>query len=171
MNDPIAFRLPAATDETRIGAPSVAIPDSHAGCYACRSLGLRFQPSPEGIVASLYAHKAWEGYTGIMHGGMIATLLDAAMTHCLFHHGIEGVTADLHLRYLDAVPCQGRIDISARLSRQRRRVYELDAELSIAGQVRVRAHARFMQRAGQTAERERVACLDVPPLELDERAP
>ena len=91
-------------------------------------------------------HEDWQGYAGIVHGGLIATLLDAAMTHCLFHHGIEGLTADLQVRYLDAIPCTGTIDLSATLSGQRKRIYELNAELSVAGEVKARASARFMRR-------------------------
>lgn len=80
-----------------------------------------------------------------MHGGMIATLLDAAMTHCLFHHQIEAMTADLQIRYLEPVPCAGTIDITARLTGQRRQIYELSAKLCVAGQVKARANARFMR--------------------------
>ena len=143
-NDRIAF-LVARTQ-------NVKIPDSHADCFVCGhdgSLGVRFHASDTGVKAHLHVREDWQGYAGIMHGGMIATLLDAAMTHCLFHHGIEGLTADLQIRYLDAVPCSGTIDISASLTGQRKRIYELSAELSVAGKVKARARARFMRHISQ----------------------
>jgi acyl-coenzyme A thioesterase PaaI-like protein len=34
-------------------------------------------------------------YTGLLHGGMTSTLLDAAMTHCLFMQGVQALTAEL----------------------------------------------------------------------------
>ena len=79
-----------------------------------------------------------------MHGGMIATLLDAAMTHCLFHNQIEAMTAALNVRYLAPVLCTGRIDVAAKLIRRRRLVYELSAELRVAGEIKARADAKFM---------------------------
>ena len=80
-----------------------------------------------------------------MHGGMIATLLDAAMTHCLFHHQIEAMTADLQIRYLEPVSCTGAIDITAHLTGQRKLIYELSAELRVAGRIKARAKAKFMR--------------------------
>lgn len=40
-----------------------------------------------------------EGYQALVHGGAIAALIDAAMTHCLFGHEIMAVTAELKIRY------------------------------------------------------------------------
>ncbi len=125
-------------------------PGSHASCFACGhspSLGLRFYSSEDGVAARLQANTEWQGYAGFMHGGMIATLLDSAMTYCLFHHQIEAMTADLRIRYIEPVPCTKAIDVTARLTGQRRQIYELSAELCVAGQVKARATARFMRHA------------------------
>ncbi|MBP6712208.1 MAG: PaaI family thioesterase [Propionivibrio sp.] len=108
-------------------------------------LGLSFHATEQGVKASLKLKPEWQGYSSALHGGMIATLLDAAMTHCLFHQGIEAMTADLQVRYLAPVPCPGRIEVSARLSGQRRLIYELDAELRAGGMVKARAKAKFMR--------------------------
>ena len=125
----------------------VPIPASHLFCQVCganHSLGLRFKTSECGVTASIQASPEWQGYEGIMHGGMIATLLDAAMTHCLFHNQIEAMTAALNVRYLAPVRCTGHIDVAARLIGRRRLVYELSAELRVAGEIKARADAKFM---------------------------
>ena len=125
----------------------VPIPASHLFCQVCganHSLGLRFKISECGVTTSVQAKQEWQGYEGIMHGGMIATLLDAAMTHCLFHNQIEAMTAALNVRYLAPVLCTGRIDVAAKLIRRRRLVYELSAELRVAGEIKARAVAKFM---------------------------
>ena len=125
----------------------VPIPASHHSCLVCgsqHSLGLRFKTSEYGVTATIQAKPEWQGYEGIMHGGMIATLLDAAMTHCLFHHQIEAMTAALHVRYLAPVHCSGRIDVMASLIGRLRLVYELSAELRVAGEIKARADAKFM---------------------------
>ena len=73
------------------------------------SLRLDFRPDAEGGVrADLQGGARLQGYDGILHGGVVAALLDAAMTHCLFHHGVVGLTAELRVRYLKPVPCDAR---------------------------------------------------------------
>ncbi len=131
------------------GSLNVERPASHAQCMACGAnagLGLRFHTSGRGIKASLRLKPEWQGYAGALHGGMTATLLDAAMTHCLFHQGIEAMTADLQIRYLAPVPCPGSIELEARLVEQRKLVYELVAELRSGGIVKARAKAKFMPK-------------------------
>ena len=134
--------------EPEAGKVGVVRPASHAGCMVCglpSVLGLSFHATEQGVKASLKLKPEWQNYSSALHGGMIATLLDAAMTHCLFHQGIEAMTADLQVRYLAPVPCPGRIEVSARLSGQRRLIYELDAELRVGGMVKARAKAKFMR--------------------------
>lgn len=129
---------------------AVTRPASHAQCMACGAnaeLGLRFHASGAGVKASLRLKPEWQGYTGALHGGMTATLLDAAMTHCLFNQGVEAMTADLQIRYLEPVPCMDVIELEARLVGQRKLVYELVAELCVGGVVKARARAKFMPRS------------------------
>jgi uncharacterized protein (TIGR00369 family) len=43
------------------------------------------------------------GYTGIMHGGLVATLLDEAMVKLLWETGISAVSAQLEVRLMKPV--------------------------------------------------------------------
>ena len=113
-------------------------------CGSNADLGLHFQASGSGIKASLRLKPEWQGYSGALHGGMTATLLDAAMTHCLFHQGIEAMTADLQIRYLAPIACPDSVELEAHLVGRRKLVYELVAELRSAGVVKARAKAKFM---------------------------
>lgn len=126
----------------------VPVPDSHADCMVCgkEALGLHFYGSPNGVEAFFQASTRWQGYSGVLHGGMICTLLDAAMTHCLFQQGIEAMTADLQVRFLKPVPCTARLQLHATLQNQRRNLYQLSAELSCDGDVLARSEARFLRR-------------------------
>ncbi len=111
-------------------------------------LGLRFWPDgANSVVASVRPRPEWQGYAGILHGGVVSTLLDAAMTHCLFHHEVEAMTASLKVRFIEPTPCAGQLDLRATLSDQRRHVYLLDAELMNHGRVLARAEARFITSA------------------------
>jgi len=115
-------------------------------CGTAPLLGLCFEANEQGVKAFVRLRPEWQGYAGALHGGMIATLLDAAMTHCLFHQRVEAMTADLRVRYLAPVPCPSRVEVRARLAGQRKMIYELDAELRVGGIVKARATAKFMRQ-------------------------
>lgn len=85
-----------------------------------------------GVCCTLEADPAWQGYSGTLHGGMICTLLDAAMTHCLFSLGLEGVTADLQVRFLNPVPVPGDclLSLEAELLRHRLGTFWVTARLT-----------------------------------------
>ncbi|SPX81822.1 PaaI family thioesterase (plasmid) [Morganella morganii] len=130
---------------------------SHDQCMVCGSREnnpdspeLVFSQYPDGSVrAPFVVSLKHQGYTGLLHGGMISTLLDAAMTHCLFMQGIKALTAELTVRFIAPVSVGQTITICASLLRQRRGVYELEAwllsELYIAeDRPLARASAKFI---------------------------
>lgn len=148
---------PAAPPPVRRSLP---LPDSdrlrairtraHPDCFVCsptHPTGLRqeFALQPDGSVQSTFAGGAlFEGYAGLIHGGVTAALLDGAMTHCLFAHGVEAFTAELRVRYRDPVHSQGVITTSARLTESYGRLHLLRAELRQARQVKAIAFGKFM---------------------------
>src|SRR3972149_943883 len=77
----------------------------HRNCFACGSndgtgLGLKFFKHEDGAVfGNFFADPKYEGYSGIIHGGIIATLLDSAMTHCLLMKDIPALTGRLSIKY------------------------------------------------------------------------
>jgi acyl-coenzyme A thioesterase PaaI-like protein len=77
----------------------------HAECFLCgknlpHGLRLQFCVQPDQAIQADYLPEATrQGYRGILHGGVIASLLDSAMTHALFAHGIVAVTVRLSVRY------------------------------------------------------------------------
>jgi uncharacterized protein (TIGR00369 family) len=123
---------------------------SHARCFACGDaeggLGLRFSPAGEdSVVADWWCEGKYQGYDGLLHGGLAATLLDAAMTNCLLRKGLPAVTADLHVRYHTPVRVDHTAQVRATLKRSRAPLYALEAEIVQGGQVRASASAKFMR--------------------------
>jgi acyl-coenzyme A thioesterase PaaI-like protein len=98
------------------------------------------------VCARFRANRSLQGYSGILHGGMIAALLDAAMTHCLFRRSIQAVTADLHVRFLHPIHCGALVDLRGWMTAERPRLYRLKAELVLKQQVMAWAEATFMRR-------------------------
>jgi uncharacterized protein (TIGR00369 family) len=110
-------------------------------------LKLSFHPGDNDTAWGRFqAHSKLQGYDGILHGGMIAALLDAAMTHCLFHHGVQAVTGDLQVRFLKPVSCNAALDIQAWVLSSTPPLYRLRAELVHEGDVMAWAEAKFLRR-------------------------
>ena len=65
------------------------------------------------MTAVVACDKRYTGYEGRMHGGVISALLDWAMTHCLFGHGIKAYTARLNVRYSRPVATGAKAKIGA----------------------------------------------------------
>ncbi len=129
--------------------------EAHPFCLVCSQanplgLGLEFDLNEDGSVSSTFhGHSALEGFSGLLHGGVIASLLDGAMTNCLFAHGHAAVTAELNVRYHHPVVIGNPITVRAWIqkSHARLRLHLLEAELSQDDQVKAQARAKFMDRS------------------------
>ncbi len=123
----------------------------HCKCIVCGNqnpvgLGLHFEVNGKGDVSATFrGNTLLQGYDGILHGGIIAALLDASMTHCLFHHGIEAVTGSLDVRFVKPVPCDALLTLRAKLTESHPPLFRLLAVLTYDRRVMARAKARFME--------------------------
>lgn len=140
---------------TTADADRCGLQDGHSGCLFCgqlnpRSLGLTFDPQTDGSVLTRYlAPNELQGYAGIVHGGVVAGLLDSAMTNCLFHHGVRALTGDLHVRYVRSVPCCQPIDVRAWVVSSKPPLHVLRSEIRIDGTLMAWAEAKFVSRRDQ----------------------
>lgn len=109
-------------------------------------LALRYTVAADGSVSAPFqGHGALEGYTGRLHGGVIAALLDGAMTNCLFARGCCGVTAELRVRYHAAVSAVEELRLQAWLEDDAHGLAQLRAELVQGGVVKATASGKFME--------------------------
>lgn len=120
----------------------------HAACGVCGAvagLGLRFTPNADGTVTARFQPgEAQQGYPGLVHGGVLCTLVDAAMTHCLFARGIHALTAELTVRFVAPARLAAALDIHAAILERRRRSTRLSASIEQDGQIVARATATFL---------------------------
>ncbi len=129
---------------------------SHENCIVCGtknplSLGLKFTPDSKGLVTATFCgNSCLQGYDGILHGGIISTLLDSAMTHCLFHQGIEAVTGDLRVRFIAPVPFDATVTIRAAIPRITFPLYHIRSELTCSGKIMAWAEGKFMHKDSES---------------------
>lgn len=97
------------------------------------------------VGAQCVINERYQGYPGIVQGGIVATILDCAMTNCLFAHGVEAMTVRLNVQFHENVFINESLTVEAALISTRGRVYELDASITQRAKVRASASGRFMR--------------------------
>lgn len=124
----------------------------HPFCLVCGQsnpfgLGLKFVCEEDGSVAATFlGHPALEGFQGFLHGGMIASLLDGAMTNCLFAHGYVAMTGELNVRYREPVVIGEEMQVRAWIIQSLPPLHLMAAELKQGDCVKATATAKFMER-------------------------
>jgi len=132
---------------------------AHHDCVVCspsndRGLGLTFRASEDGSVQACFqCHSAFEGYKGVLHGGVVVSLLDGAMTNCLFARGRSAVTAGLDVRFRHPVITNTPATVRAWVDRSTPPLHVLKAEVVQGEQVKATACGRFMEQSYLAAER------------------
>ncbi|HXW75806.1 MAG TPA: PaaI family thioesterase [Candidatus Eremiobacteraceae bacterium] len=92
------------------------------------------------------------GWSNIMHGGIVATLLDEAMAHAAIAAGVRAVTARIEVRFRKPVPTDRALVVEGKVVGRRGRVLEIEATLSTeAGDVVAQAHSRFVAEPSERA--------------------
>ena len=124
----------------------------HPNCVVCSStnskgLHLEFVPTNDvGITATFQCDEIYEGYPGVLHGGIISLILDGAMGHCMFARGQAAVTAEMTIRFRHPVVINQEATVSARIARSSHPLYILEAEILQAGQVKATAKSKYFDQ-------------------------
>lgn len=124
----------------------------HPFCLLCSGSGLFgpglvFEAGENGdLKATFHPTAGLQGYEGVLHGGMTASVLDCIMTNCLFTLGIVAFTAELRVRYREPVAIGTGISLRAWVEQLHPPLFFMRAELVQEGCVRATASAKFMKR-------------------------
>jgi acyl-coenzyme A thioesterase PaaI-like protein len=92
------------------------------------------------------ADSRFEGYSGIVHGGIIATLLDSAMSHSLFKKGVRPLTGSLSIRYSCPIQVGTLVKLEGRIRKRMHKIFFLEAAAFINGENLAYAEGRYVRR-------------------------
>ena len=121
----------------------------HPKCVVCSSantkgLHLHFDVADDGSVkADFQCDEAFEGYPGVLHGGVISSILDGAMGNCMFARGQAAVTVEMTTRFRHPVTTYSQATVSARIIRTSHPLYLLEAEIIQDGEIKATAKGKF----------------------------
>ena len=130
------------------------------GCGAVNRSGLRlkfFVDDHHQAVCHARLARRFEGPPGHAHGGVIATLLDEAMSKANRVHDVVAMTRRMEIEYLRPVPLEQRITLTGRRVSHEGRRNHCEAEItSASGEILARGKALFitvdrsiLQRSGK----------------------
>jgi acyl-coenzyme A thioesterase PaaI-like protein len=123
----------------------------HQNCFACGlnhggGLRLKFYKQEDGsVLGYFFADPKFEGYSGIIHGGIIATLLDSAMTHCLLVKGIPALTGRLSVKYSIPIQTGALIRLEAKIVNKKHKMFFLEGKALVDGKKVASAEARHIK--------------------------
>ncbi|HPT24962.1 MAG TPA: PaaI family thioesterase [Bryobacteraceae bacterium] len=112
-------------------------PGAYAGCFACgpdnpKGLHMAFNiPTPGRAEIQWTPSGPYEGYPGILHGGIVSTVLDEAMSKAVTSEVKLVMTAELKVRFRAPVESGVPLTVSGWIVKRGRRLIE--AEASIVG--------------------------------------
>lgn len=118
-------------------------------CFACGrenpiGLKLRFELSTEGVTAYFTPSREHQGFAGILHGGIISTLLDEAMAHAVIAGGRLAVTARMELAFKKPTLTGEEITLKGRVIREDKKIIKTSAEIEQKGVITASATAVFI---------------------------
>lgn len=97
-------------------------------------------------MTELVATESFEGYKGIFHGGVVASLLDEVMIKAILARDIYAVTAEMTIRYRLPVRTGERIRFVGKVVNSKGRLYTTAGEaVGIDGTVYASATGTYLQ--------------------------
>lgn len=133
------------------------LPNSR-GCFVCGrdnaiGLGLQFTATDAGVYSVITPGHQYEGFPGVLQGGVAAGLMDDAMWYAIFAQGPMTMTAEMTVRYKAPVPTGDLIRIEGRVESIRRSLYQTAARiLSRDGKVLMEATGKFLPAPASLVE-------------------
>jgi len=139
-----------------------------ANCFVCgrdnvNGLGLTFyEVGPDEVMVEVVIPSHFEGYPGIVHGGIVASVLDeiAGRAALVGEHEHFRLTAKLEVRYRKPVPSGELLRLRGVVERRRGSVAFAHAELNLPdGTLAAEAHAVLVDIPGLPVDEEELKSL------------
>ncbi|MDR3348023.1 MAG: PaaI family thioesterase [Acidaminococcales bacterium] len=113
--------------------------EEYPWCFGCgrdNPAGLKLEFTLEqGIYSAVFTpRREHQGYDGMVHGGIIAALLDEVMGDYVYElTGQKAFTARLQLRYRQAAPIGQPLKAESSVLKRKGRLYEMKGEIFLSG--------------------------------------
>ena len=121
-------------------------------CFACGKqntsglhLEFSFAEQEKRIETTFMPSDAYQGWKGVLHGGIIATLVDETMAKLAQRLGYRALTASLDIRFKDVAKTCDPLHVSAEIAKHAKKLLYAKALVTRSdGSVIAEAEARLM---------------------------
>jgi len=126
-------------------------------CYGCGDAnpeGLHVEFEVEGtlVTGRFTPRKVHQGFPGLAHGGIAASVMDEAMGWAMYAAGAWAMTARMEVRYRRPLPLDSEVTVTAQVTRDRGRRLEAEARLLTAsGELLAEATGLFLRMPEETS--------------------
>ena len=98
-------------------------------CFVCgeenpSGLHLKFTLCDGKVKTEFVPQKIFQGYKDIVHGGIIAAILDEAMVKAAFMQGTQAVTAEITIRFKNPLMAGEKAVVEAHILRTNKKIIE-----------------------------------------------
>ena len=132
-------------------ARTAAVRARYNECFGCgldNPIGLHldgFAPDGNGIVASFTPRPGYQGFAGVLHGGILASLLDETLAWtAMMIAGSYVVTGSLQIKYRKPAPAEAGYTLRGQIDEQRGRRITMSGSAEAAGTVVAEASGLFI---------------------------
>ncbi|GAC1466870.1 MAG: hypothetical protein PVSMB7_12810 [Chloroflexota bacterium] len=119
-------------------------------CFGCsptneRGLGLHVREH-EGWTQCRFVPEDWhQGWQHVVHGGILATVLDEVMGYVLYFRGLKCVTARMEVRYRAPVTQGEALTVRARIVRETRKTADVESQILRRDRIVTEGLGRFVK--------------------------
>lgn len=108
----------------------------YQACFGCggrnlNGLGLVFKTEGNLILAEITLDERFQGFPGVLHGGVLATMLDETLSRAAVFAGKWMMTARLEIRYRRAAPIGQALRVTAQPTRVRSRMVSATGAITL----------------------------------------
>lgn len=110
---------------------------SNGGCFVCgqknpQGLKINFQVDREKqtISTTYTVEPTYQGWDGVVHGGILCTLLDEAMANLVYELGLNGIAASLEVRFKKPAPTLEPLRIYGEITEVHKKLVRAKASIS-----------------------------------------
>jgi acyl-coenzyme A thioesterase PaaI-like protein len=101
------------------------------GCNNPIGLKLKFTRDRDTIRTEFTPDRTHQGWPGLLHGGILGTLLDEAMSNIAYATGNTCLTASINIRIRQPIKVEVPLVITARITRHRKKLIETEGQVCL----------------------------------------
>lgn len=120
-------------------------------CFGCSEINpiglkLKFSYKDDEAVTKWIPKEEYQGWPGILHGGITATILDEVMAKLIEHKGIYAVTAEMDVKYVKKIEIGKELIARAWFEKQSPKIFYVKSKIQNKnGEVLAKGNGKYFR--------------------------